>query len=379
MMSPFQSPVSPEKKLDILTRDSRYDLACACATSKDEHRRRSKDNQWIYPVTLPNGGTTFLFKTLLSNGCANDCAYCPLRADADRQRCSLTPEELARLFFFYYQARKVSGLFLSSGVAGSPDASMERLNRAAMILRRLRFKGYIHLKVIPGASDAAIRQSLSLATAVSLNIETAGESHFKMLSSSKNYLKDVLRPIELISRLTAKGAPHEGVKQTTQFVVGASDETDKEIIQYTWKLYRELSLGRVYFSAYQRGAGRPDLPGEKSSLSNSDLLMREHRLYQVDWLFRKYGFDINEIPFESDGTLSLTMDPKEKWASSHPEYFPVNVNTADRFQLLRVPGLGHITVDRILAFRSDGVKIMTFDHLSKFVKILKRTRAYLKF
>ena len=150
------------EKLAILSRDSQYDLACACATGKDEHRRRSKDDKWIYPVILPNGGTTYLFKTLLSNVCKNDCAYCPLRAQALANRCSLTPEELARTFFAYYRARRVSGLFLSSGVVVDPDTTMERINRTALLLRKMQFKGYIHLKIIPGASDAAIEHSLSL-------------------------------------------------------------------------------------------------------------------------------------------------------------------------------------------------------------------------
>ena len=175
------------EKLAILSRDSQYDLACACATGKDEHRRRSKDDKWIYPVILPNGGTTYLFKTLLSNVCKNDCAYCPLRANALAHRCSLTPEELASTFFDYYRARRVSGLFLSSGVVVDPDTTMERINRTALLLRKMQFKGYIHLKIIPGASDAAIEHSLSLASAVSLNIETPGENNFKYLSTTKNY------------------------------------------------------------------------------------------------------------------------------------------------------------------------------------------------
>ena len=334
------------ERLSILSNDSRYDLACACGTNDDEHRRRSKEDKWIYPVVLPNGGTTYLFKTLLSNECVNNCKYCPLRAGSDTERCALSPEELTRAFISYYNARRVSGLFLSSAVTGGPDATMERINRTALNLRRMQFRGYIHLKIIPGASEAAIRQSLSLATAVSLNIETAGEDNFKHLSTTKDYLRDIIRPIQLISRLTAKGSRYAGVKQTTQFVVGASGETDKEIIGYSWRLYRELGLSRVYFSAYQRGAGSQELPGERSDRTNSELLAREHRLYQTDWLIRKYGFRADEIPVDRDGNLSLGTDPKEMWAKSHPEFFPVNINRDDREKLLRVPGLGHVMVER---------------------------------
>ena len=286
---------------------------------------------------------------------------------------------MTRAFISYYNARRVSGLFLSSAVTGGPDATMERINRTALNLRRMQFRGYIHLKIIPGASEAAIRQSLSLATAVSLNIETAGEDNFKHLSTTKDYLRDIIRPIQLISRLTAKGSRYAGVKQTTQFVVGASGETDKEIIGYSWRLYRELGLSRVYFSAYQRGAGSQELPGERSDRTNSELLAREHRLYQTDWLIRKYGFRADEIPVDRDGNLSLGTDPKEMWAKSHPEFFPVNINRDDREKLLRVPGLGHVMVERILSLRNNGARVGSIENLGRRNKLLTKAAQYLAF
>jgi len=368
-----------EEKLKILSQDSRYDLACACATSKDEHRSRSKEDKWVYPVVLPNGGTTYLFKTLLSNECVNNCKYCPLRTGVDNRRCSLQPEELARAFLSYYRQGRVSGLFLSSAVTNSPDTTTERINRTALILRKMQFRGYIHLKIIPGASDAAIRQTIALASAVSLNIETAGEDNFRHLSTSKDYLRDILRPIQLISRLTQKGSYYSGVKQTTQFVVGASKETDSDIIGYSWKLYKELGLSRVYFSAYQRGAGSPELPGEHSSFTNSELLSREHRLYQVDWLMRKYGFQVEEIPLDSSGNLLLNIDPKEAWAKQHPEFFPVNINKDDKYRLLRVPGLGQVMVERIICARSNGIKLRSLEDLGKLNKIIRKAQGYVIF
>jgi len=378
---PFAIQKRPDtvEKLAILSRDSKYDLACACGTADDEHRRRSENDQWIHPVVLPNGGTTFLFKTLLSNECVNNCKYCPLRSQGNAQRCTLGADELVKMFLSYYDAGKVSGLFLSSAVRDDPDRTMERINQAALSLRRKRFRGYIHLKIIPGASEAAIRQSVSLATAVSLNIETAGENNFKILSTTKDYLKDIIRPIQLISRLTDRGTPYARVKQTTQFVVGASDETDGEIIRYSWRLYRKLRLSRIYFSAYQRGAGAPDLPGEHSAASNRDLLMREHRLYQVDWLMRKYGFSADEIPLTFDGNLSLTADPKEMWAKIHPEFFPVNVNRDDEYRLLRVPGIGRMMVDRILACRKNGNRIRSLESLGRLTKVLRKAGPYITF
>ncbi len=365
------------QKLKILSQDSRYDLACACGTSDAEHRRRSADDKWIYPVILPNGGTTYLFKTLLSNTCVNDCAYCPLRAGGDAPaRCTLAPDELAGEFFSYYRARRVSGLFLSSGVMVTPDVTMERINQTAALLRRRQFRGYLHLKIIPGASEAAIRHTLSLASAVSLNIETAGQENFRSLSRKKDYVRDILRPIELISRLTRKGAQYAGVKHTTQFVVGAAGEKDKEIIRYSWKLYKELGLQRVYFSAYQRGLGAANLPGEHSVLTNSQLLAREHRLYQVDWLLRKYGFRAEEIPLDAQGNLSLETDPKEMWAKAHPEFFPVNLNTADEKTLLRVPGLGQLSVARLLMLRQNGKKLRALGDLGRITKILGKAQSY---
>jgi len=220
------------EKLRILSDDSRYDLACACGTRDDEHRRRGPEGRWLYPVALPQGGHTVLLKTLLSNACSNDCGYCPLRAESNVRRCSMDPDEVAGIFMEYVRRKKVFGLFLSSAVTGSPDRTMERINSVARILRtRHGFRGYIHLKIIPGASDAAIEDAVSLSTAVSLNIEVPGKGHFDLLSKRKDYFRDIVRPLKLMGRLTAKGGGHSRVKCTTQFIVGAADETDSEIVE----------------------------------------------------------------------------------------------------------------------------------------------------
>ncbi len=341
------------EKLKILSHDSQYDLACACAPRKDEHRHRSSDGKWLYPVTLPSGGKSMMLKTLFSNACVNDCKYCPLRSGSNIRRCTLGTDETAKAFMEYLRTSDVFGLFLSSGVTGTPDQSMERIVAVAEILRRRHaFRGYIHLKVLPGVSDAAVERAMSVASAVSLNIETPGERHFAKLSSTKRYLDDIIRPLKLISKLTEKGQPHAKVKCTTQFVVGASDETDAEIVKYLYGIYDRLKFDRVYFSAYQQGLGAPDIPGEGVfSPTSADRLNREHRLYQVDFLVRKYGFAEGDILFSPDGNLSLDQDPKEVWAASHPEFFPVNVNTADRETLLRAPGIGLTTADRIIERR----------------------------
>jgi len=369
-----------QEKLEILSADAQYDLACACSTSKDEGRKRSGDGRWIYPVTLPNGGKSPLFKTLMSNVCSNDCKYCPLREQMDIRRCSLRPEETARVFLDYYNQRKAFGLFLSSGVISSPDATMDRLNGVAGLLRkRHRFKGYIHLKIIPGASDAAIEEAVSLASAVSLNIETPGASRLAKVSNKKNYIRDIIEPIKLISRLTERGSRYQRVKQTTQFVVGAAGEPDRDIVKYMFGLYERLKMHRVYFSAYQKGLGDESIDGEPNAEeSPTDILMREHRLYQVDFLLRKYRFKESDILFEKNGNLSLGIDPKEAWANNHPEAFPVNINRASRFTLLRVPGLGPITVKRILEQRKFA-RIRQIEDVGKVGIRLKKASKYLHF
>lgn len=345
-----------QRKLEILADDSRYDLSCACSAVKDDHRRRGPDGTWLYPVSLPRGGTSIMLKTLMSNTCVNDCRYCPLRNDQDVRRCTLGPNEIANVFMDYVRRRKVIGLFLSSGVFHSPDHTMDRMIAVARILRQQhRYRGYLHLKVIPGASDAAIEEMLSLASTVSLNVEAPKRSSFAKLSQKKDFDRDIVGPMKLISKLTSRGNRYAKVRQATQFIVGASDETDSDIVRATFGLYRRLGLSRVYFSAYQRGLGDQSLPGEQTGLIKPEnFFTREHRLYQSDFLIRKYKWDVDDILFEADGSLSLSVDPKQRWADRHGEFFPVRVLSASRDTLLRVPGIGPITASRILKVRRHG-------------------------
>lgn len=366
-----------DRKLRILSDDAKYDLACACSSSRDEGRRRGGDGRWIYPVALPNGGKSVLFKTLISNVCANDCKYCPLREQQDIRRCTLSPDETVRVFLDYYDRREVFGLFLSSGVIGSPDATMDRLSATARLLRkRHHFKGYIHLKIIPGAGEAAIDEAVSLASAVSLNIETPGARHLAKLSSRKDYVRDIIEPMKHISQLTARGSKFEKVKQTTQFIVGPAGESDAEIVKYMGGLYDRLKMHRVYFSAYQSDFGDASLSAQPGA--SGDVLTREHRLYQVDFLMRKYGFKDADIIFDGRGRLSLDVDPKEAWASSHPAFFPVHVNRASRLELLRVPGLGPVTVNRIARLRQTQ-RIRRLEDIGSIGARLRKAQRYLAF
>lgn len=345
------------EKLEILAEDAQYDLACACGNSKqfDSSRKRGADGRWLYPVTVADGGRGLLLKTLQSNCCSSDCKYCPLRNNANARRCSLSPSETAAIFMDYHRRRpEIFGLFLSSGIVRDPDHTMQRLLDAAAILRRrYRFKGYIHLKIIPGASDAAIEEALNLATAVSLNIEAPGEKYFRKLSSCKQFERDIVHPLKLISSLTMRGAKYAKIKASTQFIVGAAGERDSEIVNYMDAVYNRLRFERVYFSAYQPGLGDASIPGEQNfSLAPEARFTREHRLYQCDFLLRTYGFNKDELVFEPDGSLSLTADPKEVWARNHPEFFPVDINRADKLELMRIPAVGAETAAKIIRLRA---------------------------
>ncbi|MCF7954364.1 MAG: helix-hairpin-helix domain-containing protein, partial [Phycisphaerae bacterium] len=217
-------------------------------------------------------------------------------------------------------------------------------------------------------------QSLSLASNVSLNIETPGEKNMLKLSEKKQYLRDIIEPIKFISEITAKGRKFDRVKQTTQFIVGAAGEMDSEIVKYMSGLYERLKMHRVYFSAYQKSLGQAQIEEN----SQNDAFTREHRLYQVDFLFRKYGFKESDIFFGEKGKLSLTTDPKEVWANNHPEAFPINVNSASKLQLLKVPGLGPVTVNRIIKRRKQA-KISEIAHIGKPGKLLKKAEKYILF
>jgi len=344
------------EKLSLLSEGARYDISCACGDKKLDRRINAGGGRWLYPVSLPNGGRSIIFKVLLTNACENDCGYCPFRSDADTARCSMAPEKVVATFLEYLRRMRLAGIFVSSGVVGGADNTMERILDVGRALRRRGYRGYIHLKVIPGASDAAIAEAVALADAVSINLEAPGEKRFAKICGTKNYIDGVVGPLKTIHHLISEIPPElRKTRSTTQFVVGASDETDSELLRYMTGLYGRMGLHRVYFSAYQRGLGRGGIPGEELRPENPDApTIREHRLYQSDFLMRKYGFNGEEIPLTPDGFLRLDKDPKEAWAEAHPEFFPVDINTAEREMLLRVPGLGPKTVSRILKARRGG-------------------------
>jgi len=354
-------PVNTEQKLDVLADASKFDLACACRFADEPGRTRGTDGRWIYPAVLPSGRKVMLLKTLQSNACVNDCVYCPFNRRRDLARCSLGPDQMARTFMDLLRANRVSGLFLSSGVPDTPDQTMDRMLGTVEILRkRFSFRGYIHLKIIPGASAASIEQAVRMATRVSVNIEAPTAERLARLSTRKRFYEDIVSAMQTIADLRTR--LNRQCHQTTQFVVGAAGESDREIVTATARLYERFRMERVYFSAYQdpmlRPAAQPalfsDMPMPRTQAKAQDSFVREHRLYQVDFLLRKYGFSRQDILFDETGNLSLDEDPKTRWAKLHPDFYPVQVNTADRSQLLRVPGIGPTGAKRIIEARQNG-------------------------
>lgn len=336
-----------EEKLTMLGEAARYDLSCACGPSSS--RSRGIDGRWIYPAALPSGERVPMLKVLQQSGCERNCTYCAMRQGGPAaDEISFAPEELARLFMALYAQRRVFGLFLSSVVRQSSVATMDKMLATTEILRqRHRFRGYIHLKIIPGSTSAQIDQAMALATRVSINIEAPTAKHLAQIAPGKKFDADILAPIKQVHQAISEGQfARSG--QTTQFVVGAADETDQQIsLRAAW-LYQEMKMNRVYYSAFQ--------PVEHTPLANKQAasFVREHRLYQVDFLLRKYGFTVEEIPFLANGQLSLEQDPKTLWALAHPEKFPVEINQASYEELVRVPGIGPLTAKKLLDFRRQG-------------------------
>ncbi|MDD3058417.1 MAG: radical SAM protein, partial [Sphaerochaeta sp.] len=357
-----------------------------------EHRKRSSNTAgWLYPTTTASGGPGIMLKTLMGNRCTNDCKYCPLRNNQDFRPTALAPKEMASFFHEFQSKRPLIGLFLSSAVLGTPEKTMEMLTDTAKILRRgYNYRGYIHLKIIPGSSKESIDEALRYASAVSLNIEAPGVDHFSKLSESKSYDQDILKPLAYIAQQTAKGSRYERVHTSSQFIVGASDELDREILLYSARMYSELHLGRLYFSAYQRGLGDPAIPGEKLTVSeqlplfpdevipasNTEILTREHRLYQADFLLRKYGFGFEDLLFAKDGNLSLEKDPKLVWAQANPQFYPLSVKRASKDALLRVPGLGPVYVNRIVKGRREA-PLSCLEDLRLPQSVLEKARPFL--
>ncbi len=346
-----------KRKLEILADAAKYDASCA---SSGGEKRNSADGKGIGSNTgagichsyAPDGRCISLLKILLTNACAFDCLYCVNRASSNVPRARFTVEEVVKLTLDFYKRNYIEGLFLSSGIIRSADYTMEQIVRVARSLREEHhFRGYIHLKTIPDADEKLIEAAGRYADRLSINIELPREQSLAKLAPEKNVraIRTAMGKLRLkIDEAQAeKKAPRfSPAGQGTQMIVGADGTSDRQILETSTNLYASYRLKRVYYSAFS------PIPDASRALPlQAPPLMREHRLYQADWLLRFYGFNVEEIAAGNEGMLALDMDPKLAWALAHRERFPLDINKASREELLRVPGLGVRSVDQILASR----------------------------
>ena len=368
-----------EDKLAILADSAKYDVACT-SSGVDRAGVHGKLGcsaaAGICHSFTPDGRCVSLLKVLYSNACCYDCGYCVNRRSNDVPRATFTPRELAELTIGFYKRNYIEGLFLSSAVIGTPDYTMERMIEALRILRQeYHFNGYIHAKTIPGADAELVRRIGLLADRLSVNIELPSEASLSLLAPDKKK-QAILKPMGQIAVQSAQSkkelvlyrhAPaFAPAGQSTQMIIGATPESDRHIMGLAESLYKKYSLKRVFFSAYLPVNSDSRLP----ALDVRPPLLREHRLYQADWLLRYYHFSASELLSEKRPNFNLVLDPKCDWALGHLEYFPVEVNRADYRTLLRVPGIGYTSARRIVRARKMGS--LDFPDLKKMGVVLKR-------
>ena len=376
-----------QQKLEILADAAKYDASCASSGAKRAGNGKGighSDGSGICHSYTPDGRCVSLLKILLTNFCTYDCVFCVNRASSDIQRARFSPDEVVNLTLDFYKRNYIEGLFLSSGIIQSPDYTMEQLIAVAKTLRSVHhFGGYIHLKTIPGCDERLVAEAGQWADRLSANIELPTQSDLVQLAPEKKASviettmgqiqakKDEVDEERKRTRLNLERAPRFApAGQSTHLVVGATATSDREIIARATHLYGAYKLRRVYytgFSPYPEADAR--LPLKASPM------MREHRLYQADWLMRFYGFEAAELTSETEPELSLAEDPKMAWARRHPEFFPVDVNTAPREALLRVPGIGYKNVDRIVRIRR--YQKLALEHLRKLHVQMKNAAAYI--
>jgi len=342
------------QKISILGPSAQYD------TSGPKDFGNTTDVPGIYHAKV-NGGTCRLFKVLQTNSCKNNCRYCAFRKDRSCQRTSTTPDEMAKAFDLVHQKRLVDGLFLSSALIKNADFTMEQTLKTSLILRqKFNYRGYLHLKLMPRTSLSYLKTALSVANRISLNIESPTPDSLKSLSPEKDLKKDLLFTFSQINQ-EIKKLKYQGQRTpslTTQFVVGAGQENDFEFIKSAHFLYKSFHLKRIFYSAFR--------PVENTPLSQKEPAspLREHRLYQADFLMRFYKFSPWDVPLDKNGFLDNVSDPKTAWAKKHPQYYPINLNRASFYQLLKIPGIGPSSARKIMVLRKQK-KIKSFEDLNK--------------
>ena len=376
--------ISLMDKLKILSDAAKYDVACTSSGTDRAGRRGTVGNciaAGICHSFSADGRCISLLKILFTNECVFDCRYCLNRSSNDVPRASFTPDEVCTLTMEFYRRNYIEGLFLSSGILRSPDYTMELLCETVMRLRtRHRFNGYIHLKAIPGASPVLIEQAGYYADRMSVNLELATAEGLRELAPHKTR-RTILQPMRQIQARSAENREEIALYrhaprfvpagQSTQMIVGAMGESDYQLIRTAESLYRNFSLKRIFYSAFVNVNQDTSLP----MVPQGPSLLREHRLYQADWLMRFYGFQAGELLSEGRPDFNLMLDPKCDWAIRHLEYFPVEVNRADYHDLLRVPGIGVRSAQKIVASRRYGS--LTFEDLKKMRVVLKRAQYFI--
>ncbi len=385
-MMNIMSRLTLQQKLAILSDAAKYDASCA---SSGGEKRDSRDGKGIGSTTgsgichayAPDGRCISLLKILMTNFCIYDCAYCINRVSSNVERARFSPEEVIELTLEFYRRNYIEGLFLSSGIIRSPDDTMADMVRIVKTLREEHgFRGYIHLKTIPDAAPHLIEEAGRHADRLSINVELPTDKAVRDYAPEKNpdQIRKSMADVRVL-REAGRDKTYRGRKatrfapagQSTQMIVGADGANDATILKTSTRLYSSYRLGRVYYSAFS------PIPDASATLPLiQPPLMREHRLYQADWLMRFYGFDAAEITAaQPDGNLDLTLDPKLAWALEHRALFPVDVNHADREMLLRVPGFGTKTVGRILASRRH--RSVRWEDLQRMGANLKNARSFI--
>ncbi len=374
-----------KEKLEILADAAKYDVSCSSSGGKRKNKGGVGNSaaSGICHSFTEDGRCISLLKILLTNHCIYDCAYCVSRRTNDIPRAAFTVEEVVDLTMNFYRRNYIEGLFLSSGVFKDADTTMERLVRIAKKLRtEEKFFGYIHLKSIPGASEELMKEAGLYADRLSINLEIPTKSGLKLLAPEKSH-EELIKPIGLIKnelqiyqeekKIFKKAPKFAPAGQSTQVIVGATNETDLKIIKVADYFYQNYQMKRVYYSGYVPVIEDKRLPSKFQEVP----MQREHRLYQADWLMRFYGFDADEILDKNNPFLDLEIDPKLAWALRNRELFPININTASKEMLLRVPGIGTTSVMKILSARR--FQKLNLDHLKRMGVATNRAKFFIEF
>jgi len=360
------------EKLEVLGAAAKYDVSCASSGSKREKHFGfgSTFSAGICHSWTDDGRCISLLKVLFTNECIFDCAYCINRRSNDIKRATFTPQEIAELTINFYKRNYIEGLFLSSAIKNSPDWTMEMLFRTVWLLRyKYQFNGYIHVKAIPYASLDLIRKTGFLADRMSVNIELPSEKSLRLLCPNKTK-ESILKPMEFITKVAEEEKNFVSAGQSTQMIIGATDDSDYKIINLSQHLYKKFKLKRVYYSAYT-----PVNHDPRILKVESPPLLREYRLYQADWLIRVYNFSADELFKSKDENLDLEVDPKVMWALRNLDRFPVEVNRASYEELIRVPGVGIKSARRIIKNRV--FHSLDFEDLKKMGVVLKRAKYFI--